>query len=356
MKRLTLFILVLLLLTACGDTQANESSVPTPLPLAEPAVPLTIDTDATVAAAIAATSTAAAVVDAAVAAAVAATSAAMPPPPSPTPFDTTEYVTLTEEELAALIDESVNAAIVATDSSADAAAMAAADDTVTPEEVEAIELYLDGAEGALAEAEALLALYTELYWELATVAVDELAAIEAELAALNENIMAMNAVLIDIANTLDAGLELAEAALDELEAAAAAAQTAAGELQVQAGGWAERVETAVAARTANLAALQAQEVAGNLPDTVAQVRSYVEGITAAFGDERISAAELQAVTQQGVNAIASLQANGGPQLESLATTIATLNSQLASGAFNQVRSGIGSLEGMIPELPGGFRP
>ncbi len=121
---LALFIILLIIaLSACRSAQ------PTP------------DTQATVNAAIAATGTAQASLQATIDAAVKATVTA-----APTPTPSVQYVTMSEEELAALIDQAVAEAITATQQCSTATTTATADGAVTQEEVNTVQVYLVDAE------------------------------------------------------------------------------------------------------------------------------------------------------------------------------------------------------------------
>ena len=85
---------------------------------------------------------------------------------------------MTEEELAALIDAAVAEAVAASEETATATTAATADDTLTQEEIETIEIYLSGADEAIAYAEELIEAYYGLYGELALETIELLIAIE----------------------------------------------------------------------------------------------------------------------------------------------------------------------------------
>ncbi|MBE2197188.1 MAG: hypothetical protein IAE79_01170 [Anaerolinea sp.] len=357
MKRIFVIFLSLFWLTACGGRAATNTAVPTLAPTAA----ITVDVDATVAAAVAATATTQAGMDTTIATAVAATAAALP---TPLPTDTTEYVAMTEEELAALINTAVNDAIAATESTAVEVNSATSDEAITAAEVETITVYVSGAEEAIALAEEAIAAYYALYGDLALEAVAELAAIEAELAALNENIAAINATLIAINDTLNAGLTLAAETITQLETAAANALITVDGYQAQVDAWQQQVSTAVNARQKTLEMMQPVNVAADLPATLAQVQTYTDVMALAFADGRVSKPEMEMLLQTGVDSIASLQANGGPAMQGLAQSITTLNKQLAGGQFAQAQMGLAGLQAQLPDLaagagitlPGGNRP
>jgi len=118
MKRIIPIILVATILLVTAGACGQKSPPPTP------------DTRATVQAAMAGTTTAQANTEATVVAAVQATVLALP-----TATPAAEYVSMSEEELAVLIDQAVTDAAAATEACSTVATGATADDAMTPEEV-----------------------------------------------------------------------------------------------------------------------------------------------------------------------------------------------------------------------------
>lgn len=302
----------------------------------------TPDTQATIQAAVAATIAAQQTLDAIVQATVAA---------APTPTPAAEYVTMTEEELAALVDEAVAEATAETQACAEASAAATADDTVTAEEVETIEDALAGAEEAIAYAEELLAVYESLYGELAAETLLTLQAIEEDLAALVAATEAINATLLEIEMTLEQGLTLAEETIAQLEAAAQAASAKSAELQAASQGWVEQLSSELETRAAAVLSV----LPDNIPsDRLAAVRSafdYVDTVRQALLDNKVSPAELSDIARRGANASAGLKAHGGPQLQSLGDSINQVTAQVARGQRTQAKAGLAGLETALGPRP-----
>jgi len=345
MKRLVLLFLVILL-AAC-TAQPQTGTAPTPVPTtAEVNVQATVDT------AVAATAETEANMNATIEAAIDDALNEAAAAATPTPVNTAVYVTMTEDELAAAIDDAITEAMLATNTTSEAAAGAAADGNITTEEVQTIEVYVSGAEEAVALAEELINLYYSQYGELTTEALTLLAAAEEDLSMLNVSLDTINGVLVGINETLMAGMELSEELYQALADASASAQTAVTNAQTQSAAWQEAVATAVANRQTTIAQLNAQIVAANLPDTLTQIQGYAETVRSALNDQNLSMSELQAIGQQSANAIASLKANGGPQLQNLAGSIESLTALLAGGGLSQAQSALGNLESLIPSLPG----
>jgi hypothetical protein len=322
---------------ACGTTS------PTAMP----------DTQATVDAAIAATSAAQAGFQATVGAAVEATGVAAQATsvavPSPTP--SVEYVTMTEEELAALIDQAVADAAAATQECAAATAQATADDTITQEEVETAEVYATGAEEAIAYAEELIYVYYDLYGELAAETLMLLQAIEQDLAVMADDIAAVTAALQEIAMALEQGLALAEETIAQLEAAVQAASARAAEIQAQTQGWVQNLRTELQNRATTALVVQPNAVAADRREALLSAFDYVDAVRQSLADNRVSPTELADIAQLGANAAASLNTHGGPQLQRLSGSINDITGQIARGQVPQARANLGTLESALGARP-----
>lgn len=374
---LLLLCFALLTLTACG--RGGNSPAP--------------DVEATVAAAVQATSTAQAHAQASIDAAVQATAtalaadAALTPTPTPIIITTTEtvtetvteivteivyvpqdvYVTMSEEELAALIDESVSQAVAATEASAQAVSAATSDGTVSGEEVETVDVYVHLAEETIAYAEEVLATYGQLYADTSAETVAALNAIARELATLNESAASIAASLEEISDTLAAGLTLAEESIAQLEAAAAQAQTSVDQVQAQAAIWqsalqsqatkARDAQSAVQAQAEDFSALlqtiQPQQMAGDLPAALAMTRSFVEVAQRSLADGQIDQSEILAIAQAGANASAGLHSFGGPQLQGMAGAIDSVNGALARNDLSAAQQGLNSITAQMPAIGSG---
>lgn len=356
MKLYALPIVLGITLLACNGlapTQAPTVVVAIPTSELQPLQP-TADVEATVQAALAATSTAAADLGTTVEAAVAATVTAAPPvvtlvpitpAPSPTPVDGT---TLSEEELAALIDVAVDEAVAASEAASQAATAAAADDAITQEEVDTVEVYVAASEETIAAAEALIAEYAALYGELATETVALLYEMEADLEAIAASTAAIEQELLAIEDTLNQGLALAEESVAALEQSAAAVQAGAVALQEQASTLAGTVQSELEARAAAALNVQPGQVATDRRGAVESAYLYTDAVRSALLDSMITSAEMAQIAQLGANAGASLQQYGGPALQSTAASIGNLTTQLARGELPAAQ---GSVNNLLASLP-----
>ena len=131
---------------------------------------------------------------------------------------------MTEEELAALIDQAVAEATAASQQYSTATMEATADDTVTQEEVVYVYEYYAYADEAIAYAEELIEAYYYYYGDLATETIEILYQVEEDLETLAANTAAINATLQEVNTVLEQGLVVAEETINLLETAAQAAQ------------------------------------------------------------------------------------------------------------------------------------
>ena len=363
-KRLFLFIvgsLALLFLTACGGRPGAAADMQNAIDIAVAAtVTAQANMQAAIDAAVAATATAQAT-----SVTPASTPAATPTPtPAPlaTPTPSVEYVTMTEEELAALIDEAVNEAVAASQEAANAADEAADDGDVSSDEAQTIEVYIQLSEETIAYAEELIDAYQEQYGETADEFLAVLTAMEEDLAQLADNTAAIAESLDEINSALEQGLALAEESVAQLEAAAAQANATAEQIQQQAQVWQTAVLSQLQQRDAVqgqastagqdiLSQFQPTEVAGDSAAALRSAWTYVNMAQKALADAAISPDELNAIAQAGVNASAGLKTHGGPQLQNAAAQIDAITRQLAQGQIAQAQHSLQQLQAGLPALP-----
>lgn len=342
MKKITALLLAFSLL-------AFAASACTPGATQQPSLS-EADIQATVNAGIQATQNAQANMQATVDAAVVATQQAATPAPTQTP--SVEYVTLTEEELAALIDQAVAEAIAASEQTTTATGEATADDSLTQQEAETLETYVTVSEETIAYAEEVITAYDELYGDYASAALDELAEIEEDLESLAQSTAEIAAVLDEINTTLQQGLTLAEETINELEAAAQKASQQAAEAKAQAQGWAEKVKTELDARTAKALSMAPDQIPGDRQAAVQSLFTYVDTLKSAMTDGKFSALEMDSIARAGANAKVGLQQHGGSQLQGLSGMIDGLTTNVARGQLPQLQAGLGGFEASLPARPG----
>jgi len=344
MKNKTILTLILCVLVALS--LACGASTPTSAPADTP------DVHATIEAAMAATSAAQSGVQATVGAAVAATSVALPLTPTPGP--TVEYIQLTEEELESLINQAVEDAVAATQEASAATTQATADESVTYEEAQTVDIYVYAAEQALAYADELIGAYYSIYGELATETVDLLLAVEDDLEEMVAAMYTITDVLVAVEADLAQGVAMTAEALLQLENAAQQASANLDQVQSQAQSWAQGVQVEREDRADAIASLQPDNAPTDRLSTLQSAFSFVDQLHAALGDNKLSRDELNNIAQLGANVSAGLSQHGGPELQGLSSKVGKITQQLARGQVPQARLELGNFEASLGQRPAGF--
>ncbi|GAB4505334.1 MAG: hypothetical protein Fur0043_23290 [Anaerolineales bacterium] len=285
-------------------------------------------------------------------------------PATPTPGPTIEYVTLTEEELAALIDQAVAEAIAASDQTSQAITTTTSDDVMTSEEVEYVYSYYYYADYYIQEAEDLLAAYYDLYADLAYEMIDELGAIETQLEQLNYNMTLVVTSLNEISATLAQGLAVAEESIAQLETAAQQAQANVQELKNQAQDTRAVLQADQQNRLNQLAQIQANNIPTDRVSALQAGFQFVDFANAALADGKMSRDELMNLAQLGANAQAGFQQFGGRtggvgpganlDLAQFSGKFNEISTQFARGQMPQARSNLGDFERSLGQRPSGL--
>lgn len=362
------FLTALLLVALASGAAACGSNTPAqtyaPAATVPPAQPATVETSATpmptqnvqatVDAAIAATAQVQRVAQATIDAAVVATVGALPPTATPVP--TVSTLTLTEEEMETMIAQAVDEAVAATTAATTAATQATADDMLTAEEAQAVQIYTQGAEQALAYAEELLDGYAHIYYDLAYEALDEVYQIEQEISMMAMSIYGLNEAMTMVNETLQTGQELATETVDQVESAAQQIQSGlSGLTQAQAtvDVFQEQAQLSRDTLTQQLAALQPSAGAPqDLQTTLQTAFSFVDEVRGVLGDEVIDRNELMQLGQLGVDLQAGFSRHGGAQFSDLSGKVGEITQQLARGQLPKARDGVNQFEGKLGQRPG----
>ncbi|MFZ5916282.1 MAG: hypothetical protein ACOYZ7_05085 [Chloroflexota bacterium] len=354
---LTLIVTTLMVSTGCRSRPERGQPAPTD----------TANVAATVQAAVAATQTAQTdqqvTVEAAVAATqTASTAQAAPTPtvevqptatlaaPTPTP-DAETYLTLTEEELAVLIDQAVAQAVAASEEAAAVADDSAADGLLTEEEWQEIQQAVALAEEALALAEELVWVYTDLYGELAGEALVVLQEVEPVLAEMVELLAALTAILEEVEQALAQGVPISEETISQLLTLVETFGVNAEMLQALAEGWLQTLQAELAARAEAALGVLPTQIPVDRLEAIRSTYGYIETVRGALGDNKVSQEELAAIAQAGANAVAGLQAHGGAQLQDLANTLDDITARIAQGQLPDIQALVAGLETALPPLP-----
>ena len=329
----------------------------------------TPDAQATINAVVQATSVAQANVQATVDAAVKATAAAQPTPtqtkpasgatmaatatkaPAATPAPTVNATTMTEEELDALIDQAVKEAVAATNTATTQTATYAADGTLTPQEVAAMQAAVTASQTEINQALALTQSYYDLYAELATETLNTLKAIEQDLNSMATSMNSMAQSLAQINTTLAQGLTLTQSTITQLQSYATKASQAAASAQTKEKNWNATVQSELTKRATAALDTKPTNVPTDLRGTTQSVTTYIDTVKTALGDNKINKTELQTISVAGANATAGLNQFGGAQGQSFANSINTMTKQLARGETPKAKASLGGLEQSARSLP-----
>lgn len=319
----------------------------------------TPDAQATIDAAVKATTVAQANAQATIDASVKATLAAQPTltpakvapsapaatkPPAATPVPTVNATTLTEEELAALIDQAVAEAIAATNTATTQTATYAADGTLTPQEIAALQAALAMSQSEINQALALMQAYYDLYAQIATETLNLLKAIEQDLNAMAQSLNQINALLAQ-------GQTLTASTVTQVQTYATKTNQAATSAQSKAKTLNATVQAELTKRANAALATKPTSAPTDLRGTIQSVNTYIETVRTALTDSKISKSELQAISVAGANAVAGLNQFAGTQGQTLANAINTMTKQIARGEIPKAKSGLSALEQSARALP-----
>jgi hypothetical protein len=343
---IVLFLVIVVLVSSCTPSVAPAPTEVAPL---EP----TADMEATVNAAIQATNTTQADMQATIDASVGATVEAQPTSETPEPVEPVEYVTMSEEEMAALIEQSVEEANTASQEMSAAAEQAASDGAVTQEEIEMVYTYYYDAEAALLLAEEMMDAYMYYYGDLAYAYLDLFYLIEEDLSELAAYAAEINEILM----LVEQGITLSAEDIDQMMTAAANIQAYLVENQVNIENLSSTVQQQVQERAQAALGAQADLVPANIRETLQAGFQYVDIVYGALGDDQITLEELNMIAQLGANAAAGFSQFGGDNQSHLADLISGsdgITANLAQGQNMQAWDGIEQLEGGLGERPEGF--
>jgi len=285
-------------------------------------------------------------------------------PATPTPGPTIDYVTLTEEELAALIDEAVAEAVAATEQTTAAVTTTTYDYSVTTDEVAYVYDYYYYADYYVEYAEDLLAQYYALYGDLAYEMIAEMNAIQGELSQMNTTLSSIDSSLQEISSTLSQGLAVAEETINQLNAAAQQAQTHAQAAKGQAQDMMTVLQTDQQGRMDQLSQIQPNNIPTDRLSALQTGFQFIDTAKLALGDNKISRDELMGLAQLGANAQAGFANFGGrgagiggaadgPDLSQFTNKFSEITTQFARGQMPQARGNLDGFERSLGARPSG---
>lgn len=264
-------------------------------------------------------------------------------PPTVTAIPTVDPLAMSQNQMAAEIETASTDAATASTAAGDFTVQAAADGTITDEEIYTAMTYVYDAEAALAYAEYLLVTYDEYYGEYADDALETLSAIEDDLSTISEDLDTLTSIL-------EQGAETATAALDQLQEAAGNLSDRAAEAQTRIQGFTEQVQAGIDARTQELMNLAPSEIPGSRDEAIEQIYAYLDTVNTALQDSRISPDELANIGQLAANAKAGINANL-PALSNLTGQIDGLTGSLGNGGWGGAPGLVSGFEANLPARP-----
>lgn len=322
--KITLLLTLASVLAACG-LSSNQT-----------------DLDTQVQTAIVQTAQAETTFQAAVNQAVEATVIAMPAPPTPQP--PVDPYTLTEEELATLIDASVEEAASASVEASTVTTQATSDGVYTEQEVYDTVYCVYDAEAAIAYAEELLYLYYDLYGDYASEALDLLYVVE-------EDLDELATAMAEIEAILSQGAETASAAIEQINTTQESVQVKADEVRAKAQEFKEKLPAALQERENKFASLAPTQIASDRDGALLQVYAYLDSVKSAFADRKISPDELGQIAQLAVNAQASIDQGGGPLLKNFGSNIDGITRDITRGDWPTAQRDASGFEASLPSRP-----
>ncbi len=278
-------------------------------------------------------------------------------PPTATPGAPVEYVTMTEEELTALINQSVDAAVAATDQTTAAVTSATSDGTVTQDEVTYVYTYYYAAEDQITQLESEMTAYADEYAALANEMITAMNGIQTELDQMNTTLSDISTSLNEISSTLSQGLTVAQDTITQLEATAQQAQDHASNLQSQAQNLSSTLQKDQQERVNQLSQIQPNNIPTDKISAFQSAFQFVDAAKLAMGDNKLSKDELTNLAQLGANAQAGFRQFGrggaGPDLSQFSGKFSEITTQLARGEMPQARTNVNQFEVSLGQRPSG---
>jgi len=285
-------------------------------------------------------------------------------PATPTPAPAVDYVTLSEEELAAMIDAAVAEAIAATESTSAAVTTTTSDSAVTTAEVTYVYDYYYNAEYYVQYAEELMAQYYDLYGDLASEMIVEMNAIQSELNQMNTTLSSIDQSLQEISSTLAQGLAVAEDTINQLNDAAQQAQTKAEAVKSQAQDMLSVLQTDQQGRLDQLSQIKPDNIPTDRLAALQTGFAFIDEAKSALGDNKLSRGELMNLAQLGANAQAGFAQFGGRaggagpganlDLSQFAGKFGEITTLFARGQMPQARGNLDGFELSLGQRPAGL--
>jgi hypothetical protein len=264
-----------------------------------------------------------------------------------------EYLLMTEEEFDQAIEQAVNDATTATEQTNTSIEEAASDGTMTSEEIEEIEEYVYYADEMIYYAEDLIYTYYDLYAELAYETLYLLEAVEEDLEDMANAMVEVAELTLDAAEAIANGMEVNQDTISQYITVTQSTQETISNIPDNWQTWADAVQGERLARLESIEGISANNVPADLQSALSETLNFADAVRNALGDYSISINELLDIAQIGANAIAGLQAHGGPAggAQNMAGVIDNITNNLALGQNQNAINNLSTLEGSLRDMP-----
>jgi hypothetical protein len=253
------------------------------------------------------------------------------------PTGNSYYTTLSEEQLTAIIDQAVAEAQKSSQQTSTATTQATSNGTVSDGEIQTVQMYVTATGQAVQNAEQLIAEYQQLYGDYASEYLDVLTQMEADLNSISQS-------MAQITKILDQGSQAATQAISQLNEAVQTMNDKASELQSKAQGTQQKFQSEMAHRTDELKNLKPKQVAGDKAGAIQQTFTFLDALKGGLSGGKIGKQQSMQIAQLGVDASASLKAQGGPQLQHFSGNVDKLNAQMIQGQYPQAKKDLNTFE------------
>ncbi len=272
------------------------------------------------------------------------TATTIPLPETFTPQPPVEPYSLSEEELATLIDSNYEDAIYNSLDVSETVSEASSDNEVTEEEIYNTVLYVNQSLASIHYTQDLLQQYKDLHGDLASETLDQLAAIEESLNQLGTSMM-------DIEDLMVQGSILASEAITNIIETATSIEGQVDEALKTKDAWRNSLQADLDSREKKFTSLSPNEIASDREGAILKIYAYLDRIKSALQDQTISSNEMSDIAQLGANAKASLKAQEEPDLQVLESSIDGLTRQLSRGEWPQAQNRLRNFEAALPQKP-----
>jgi len=255
--------------------------------------------------------------------------------------DRTDYYTLTQEELIAMITTTVNEAVGAAEIVANECITSTTDGELTNEEVAAVQGYQVSADEALASAQKLTTAYMQIYGEYATEMLDAINQIDGDLAAMSTNLQEISSILAQGAQAATASVDQLNQAADLIRERINTALDMTGQLE-------NMTPVVLAMQEENALNMASNLDADNRAQALEYTRDFSTALRQSMSDRKISPEELDRIAQLGAEARFALLKFDLGEEGGISTLLDQLVSLAARGEYPRIIPALDEFDQALP--------